>query len=975
MGLSVVTYALCKKYVDESLQGGGALKGKNCTIDDISTITGGHRVTFKWTLDDGTVQTGYMDVMDGVDGVDGTPGQDGAPGQEGPQGEQGPAGNGINSMEVRSINGMSHLILTYTNAPSVEVDCGIIESSAEGKVFHDDDDWIPFSFEVRGMSHSTFIPNGEKRTFIIDELSCPVSAKEKNYVKVLKPMRNNNEDYNLILENNHKYFLMSDDNVAEYLQEIVEGDGESHDYSEKKPVIIDLTETFGAGFEPSLSDLLKALGTNSEIYNNFGTWQKGWVLASSSSDPLTKFELKGRKANGDLITIEDFAKSNPDPSSIIYYPGYKDNEGNEFNTSYNYKNNSMTWTTNSDLTNSGYGAICLKSSILANNFIYHEDGSKHYLIYIGRNYRVWGSTYRDSYDPSLNPSKKLNMRVYFTPLLSFDGISANELMSEESRTSENSFYSFAGVSTPQFDGLSLNSDYYYLAWRYDDCNSIEDFFLKWGYDLTELDNLTVPVYIVVTTVGIALDESDWVVSALSSSLVKPESWIINIDEDIVDLHLYKKERTNGNVFQEVIKFSGRELLDGCKISSEDLISSQNVYLEKINPKAFGSFILNNGTVESSAGVSLFDSSKVTSLRGIAAGSFARAIGPSCSIAIGDSTLAEESYAIAMGNSAQATGEGAVSIGRKHYWTESGQIYYHDQSASAAGAVSIGTGCRASGEFSLALIKDSEATNEHSIAMGYNALASGKNAFAGGYYTTATGENAFAYGYRARATSNNAVAIGGSASAINTGCISLGTGSETTWAEGIAIGVSAHSYHNYCIAIGKSTTAQGASAIAVGHQASAPVECGIAIGHQATVSRAFGIAIGYNTKISGTSWAAIAMGEGSTANGDRAIAIGTGTTTANGAKACAIGWGIKANGTYISQVAIGKYNIEDTNGDYAFIIGNGTADNARSNLLTVSASGVIEAANLPAAPAAQGSYVLTCTVDANGDATYSWESTT
>jgi hypothetical protein len=112
MGLSVITYALCKKYVDDTLQGGGALKGKNCTIDDISAITGGNRVTFKWTLDDGTVQTGYMDVMDGADGQDGVDGQDGAPGQQGPQGPTGPAGNGINTMEIRSINGVSHLILT-----------------------------------------------------------------------------------------------------------------------------------------------------------------------------------------------------------------------------------------------------------------------------------------------------------------------------------------------------------------------------------------------------------------------------------------------------------------------------------------------------------------------------------------------------------------------------------------------------------------------------------------------------------------------------------------------------------------------------------------------------------------------------------------------------------------------------------------------------------------------------------------------
>jgi len=49
-------------------------------------------------------------------------------------------------------------------------------------------------------------------------------------------------------------------------------------------------------------------------------------------------------------------------------------------------------------------------------------------------------------------------------------------------------------------------------------------------------------------------------------------------------------------------------------------------------------------------------------------------------------------------------------------------------------------------------------------------------------------------------------------------------------------------------------------------------------------------------------------------------------------------------------AMGKYNKRDTNNTYAFIIGNGTADNARSNALTVdwngniTAGGTISAAN-------------------------------
>lgn len=91
-GLNVVTYAAAKSYTDQTVVGGGALKGKNCTVDSISDITGGHRVTFKWTLDNGTVQTGTMDVMDGADGQDGAPGAQGPAGPAGANGQDGADG-------------------------------------------------------------------------------------------------------------------------------------------------------------------------------------------------------------------------------------------------------------------------------------------------------------------------------------------------------------------------------------------------------------------------------------------------------------------------------------------------------------------------------------------------------------------------------------------------------------------------------------------------------------------------------------------------------------------------------------------------------------------------------------------------------------------------------------------------------------------------------------------------------------------
>lgn len=69
MGISAeVALAAANSYTAETVIGGGAIQGKNCTISSIAPITGGNRVTFAWELDDGTEKTGTMDVMNGIDG-------------------------------------------------------------------------------------------------------------------------------------------------------------------------------------------------------------------------------------------------------------------------------------------------------------------------------------------------------------------------------------------------------------------------------------------------------------------------------------------------------------------------------------------------------------------------------------------------------------------------------------------------------------------------------------------------------------------------------------------------------------------------------------------------------------------------------------------------------------------------------------------------------------------------------------------
>ena len=86
MAIDLVSMILANDYTEESLQGLGAIAGKNCTVSSITPIEGGNRVTFSYTLDNGTVKTSTMDVMDGKDGIDGLPGKDGKDGLNGTDG-------------------------------------------------------------------------------------------------------------------------------------------------------------------------------------------------------------------------------------------------------------------------------------------------------------------------------------------------------------------------------------------------------------------------------------------------------------------------------------------------------------------------------------------------------------------------------------------------------------------------------------------------------------------------------------------------------------------------------------------------------------------------------------------------------------------------------------------------------------------------------------------------------------------------
>lgn len=72
--------ALLKKFVLETVQGLGAIKGAPCKIRSITKVEGGTVITYEWTGDDGTVKTSQMTVPDGAQGEQGEQGETGEDG-------------------------------------------------------------------------------------------------------------------------------------------------------------------------------------------------------------------------------------------------------------------------------------------------------------------------------------------------------------------------------------------------------------------------------------------------------------------------------------------------------------------------------------------------------------------------------------------------------------------------------------------------------------------------------------------------------------------------------------------------------------------------------------------------------------------------------------------------------------------------------------------------------------------------------
>ena len=75
MALDFLGLSVGMGYTDETVIGGGALKGKNCVVSNIEEVADGVNVTFQWILDNGTVQTETVLLPRGTQGEAGDDGK------------------------------------------------------------------------------------------------------------------------------------------------------------------------------------------------------------------------------------------------------------------------------------------------------------------------------------------------------------------------------------------------------------------------------------------------------------------------------------------------------------------------------------------------------------------------------------------------------------------------------------------------------------------------------------------------------------------------------------------------------------------------------------------------------------------------------------------------------------------------------------------------------------------------------------
>ncbi len=239
-----------------------------------------------------------------------------------------------------------------------------------------------------------------------------------------------------------------------------------------------------------------------------------------------------------------------------------------------------------------------------------------------------------------------------------------------------------------------------------------------------------------------------------------------------------------------------------------------------------------------------------------------------------------------------------------------------------------------------LIQDPNHVGQGSFASGYKSQAGGMFSTALGYWAQASGNNSFASGTTSWATGDNSCAMGKNAHAQGVNSFAVGNGTEALNSCSFAAGFESISGGSNSSAIGYKATASGSPSFALGNTVSATADNAFAIGVGCTASGGGSIAIGsLFTDASGNlstaiGFAAKAEGWYSTAIGQNVKATGNLSTAMN----------ISTTSQAYNSFVIGRYNNlvgNQTNWittDPLFVVGNGSADDSRSNAFEVKKNG-------------------------------------
>ena len=250
---------------------------------------------------------------------------------------------------------------------------------------------------------------------------------------------------------------------------------------------------------------------------------------------------------------------------------------------------------------------------------------------------------------------------------------------------------------------------------------------------------------------------------------------------------------------------------------------------------------------------------------------------------------------------------------------------------------------------------------YSHTEGGNTQTLGEYSHAEGISTQAVGQSSHAEGQSTQAIGDSSHTEGQSTQAIGVGSHAEGASTIANGNYSHAEGISTQAIGNYSHAEGASTIASGNTSHAEGHFTTASGNYSHAEGRETMSSGSHSHAEGYFSLSSGeyshaegvstqtVGTGSHAEGQNTRANGDYSHAEGSSTqandiyshaegrsTRASAPYSHAEGWGTITSGSY--QHAQGTFNITST-APAAFIIGNGTSNSARSNLLFASGSQV------------------------------------